>query len=709
MKNWLNIEKVRNNLHSIIISGILLSFVGTGVSYGWSGLIASPGDIVTATKWNELINKIYPIYGTGWASGNVWIGDTTPDHKFDVAGNIWLNSSSYINFWDVDGSTWYGFRDNAGILQFKNSAGSWLNIPTTVSSGDNLWNHTATQNIALDTFWLSGDGDDEWIKIWTTWNIAFTTGSYLNFWTVEGTTWYGFRDNAGVLQFKNSAGSWVNFSTSAGIWSLNTLTATNQTLDVGTSGSDFNIYSSWSSHTFNIPDASATARGLITVWAQIFGGDKAFNGNIAIHSNTTLGDASTDTLTINGNNISIPNNLNFDTNTLFIDAANNRVGIWLNNPTEKLQVVWNTIFGSSFTYIPSVPLNLVNSAAATMKTQLSLVNTWWWGGAWSAIDFYTYDVAGGTLPGLRIGAYDNNYSADFAISTKVPGAAANALVERFRIGSTGNVWIGSTSPSTKLDINGDLALQFGADYSTTWTANDVSFSGGTTSNVRYNGTAIATITGISWGYDGKILYFHNASSYNVTLSNQSTSSATSNRIITGNNNDIILATDESATLVYDNSSQRWRIINSTPKRYTYRMTATQSSTSTTMANVTQLTSWILPVWAYEIRVRGKFRTVATTTGIWLTLKAQTAAIGDIWIIYQAQSTATANQQYSITADGTSVTTTATPAANTDYALMMNGTFNVTTAGTVTIQMKSEVNGSTATLGIGTFLTLEPLY
>ncbi|EKE10737.1 MAG: hypothetical protein ACD_15C00206G0001, partial [uncultured bacterium] len=37
--------------------------------------------------------------------GNVGIGDTTPDHKLDVAGSIGLNASSYINFGDTDGST----------------------------------------------------------------------------------------------------------------------------------------------------------------------------------------------------------------------------------------------------------------------------------------------------------------------------------------------------------------------------------------------------------------------------------------------------------------------------------------------------------------------------------------------------------------------------------------------------------------------------
>lgn len=47
--------------------------------------------------------------------------------------------------------------------------------------------------------------------------------------------------------------------------------------------------------------------------------------------NTTLGDAAGDTMTINGTAVSIPNNLNFDSNTLFIDSTNNRVAIGANS------------------------------------------------------------------------------------------------------------------------------------------------------------------------------------------------------------------------------------------------------------------------------------------------------------------------------------------------------------------------------------------
>jgi hypothetical protein len=51
-----------------------------------------------------------------------------------------------------------------------------------------------------------------------------------------------------------------------------------------------------------------------------------------------IGTTSAGTLTINGNAVSVPNGLNFDVNTLVIDATNNRVGIGIASPTVKLEV-----------------------------------------------------------------------------------------------------------------------------------------------------------------------------------------------------------------------------------------------------------------------------------------------------------------------------------------------------------------------------------
>jgi hypothetical protein len=71
---------------------------------------------------------------------------------------------------------------------------------------------------------------------------------------------------------------------SKGMLSLNNLTDQSQYLTTGTSGTDFNIVSSGDTHTFNIPSASASNRGLITTGAQTIAGAKVFDNPITANS-----------------------------------------------------------------------------------------------------------------------------------------------------------------------------------------------------------------------------------------------------------------------------------------------------------------------------------------------------------------------------------------------------------------------------------------
>lgn len=175
-------------------------------------------------------------------------------------------------------------------------------------------------------------------------------------------------------------------------------------------------------------DGTTTTLNALTV-------DAAFAAN----GGATLGNASGDALTINSSAVSIPNGLNFDSNTFVIDAANNNVGIGTASPATKLN-----IYGTS--------------------TQELRIST---------------NTAGDTRLGFDIqGAYYNwidNYRASGAM------AFATNNTERMRIDSSGNVGIGTSSPAEKLHVVGNIRVT--ADIEST--GNPVIYSS--------NGSAAGTI------------------------------------------------------------------------------------------------------------------------------------------------------------------------------------------------------------------------
>lgn len=163
-----------------------------------------------------------------------------------------------------------------------------------------------------------------------------------------------------------------------------------------------------------LPQAGGTITGSLTI-----------NTDLSINGTTTIGNASADTVTLNAKAISIPNGLNFDSNTLAIDSTNNRVGI---GTTESISTASKLSFGSYFEST-STP------TAAQQTSHISLYNS------------------GAT-----------NYG--FGVSTSALNIAANENVgtirlytnstERLRVLADGKVAIGSTTSNDALHVAGSI-------------------------------------------------------------------------------------------------------------------------------------------------------------------------------------------------------------------------------------------------------------
>lgn len=209
--------------------------------------------------------------------------------------------------------------------------------------------------------------------------------------------------------------------------------------------------------------------------------------------NVTLGDAAGDTLTVNGTAVSTPNNLNFDSNTLFIDAGNNRIGIGTNTPAQLLDVVGGVIGSRGGS----------TGARADVWAQQS---DYFSGPSNKGTSIYTWgSTAGGTdanIARANLGSlyFQNLSNALIWSNTSIPLIIANnAGAETVRVTAAGNVGIGTSTSSGKLTVSGvstQNVASFLSSASGTFstisigrTANEFSLGTVASANQFFSGTA----------------------------------------------------------------------------------------------------------------------------------------------------------------------------------------------------------------------------
>lgn len=247
----------------------------------------------------------------------------------------------------------------------------------------------------------------------------------------------------------------------------------------------------------------------------------------------TLGDSG-DTINFgsgvlpNFENLTVTGDLTVDTNSLKVDSANNRVGIGTASPTYSLQVDHQ---GSENVTIVAKGL---------------------------APGFGLYDT---TASAYNWALYNSN--GDFTFYNTLNTNGFNSLSEKMRITSGGNVGIGTTSPSSKLDVNGTVtATAFSGDGSaltgvgTTWESKSANFFGaaGTAYFVDTSSSAITATLPASPSTGDEIRFLDVAGTFdtnNLTV-------ARNGNPIQGDASDLTVSTERAGfALVYYNGTQGW--------------------------------------------------------------------------------------------------------------------------------------------------------
>lgn len=294
---------------------------GTGVSISSTGVDAGTGDVtINATGTANDGALTLAVSGVGLSGSATFTANQAGNTTFTVTSNATsIQSSNTIVARDANGgftagaissfrltatNTWDA-NTGAAQIQLNGATGNRIEYTTTGVAAPSFTTRSVGSKIVLypsvtassADYAIGIDSSTLWMGLPTTAESFKWYGGTTNIATLTGAGALTLSSTITATQIIRTGGTSTQFlkadgSVDSSTYTTNTGTVTSIALATGTTGTDVNVAGSpvtgAGTITLNIPDASATARGLVTTGTQSFAGAKTFESTITLRNSNPL-------------------------------------------------------------------------------------------------------------------------------------------------------------------------------------------------------------------------------------------------------------------------------------------------------------------------------------------------------------------------------------------------------------------------------------